>query len=325
MEIVWLKRDVRLHDHGAFAQVAKSTRPLLILYNYEPDQLAEHSVHGSHVCFINEGLVDLDQRLSRGLLLDQHISSCGYSSEKQNVTKEECWQHGTHTPIVEEHYTFQVLTVCHAGIVFTLQSILQQVQQKGAFGGGGGGGGGIHRILTHEETGHLKSFARDKAVRRWCKSNSIPIMEYNQTGVTRCLKSRDDFTKHFSSFVHAPLWHTPTQSEIESMQRRLVRGLTLHGLCQRPLCPMAHEIVEIPLEHRKDRIDRQRGGESEGLASLESFLNHRGKYYASGISSPNTSWKTGGRISPYLSCVPIWKALEQSAFSMVLQKRPTQI
>jgi Deoxyribodipyrimidine photolyase len=64
MEIIWLKRDVRLNDHGPFAQVAKSNRPLIILYNYEPDQLVEHSVHGSHVAFVNEGLIDLDRRLS---------------------------------------------------------------------------------------------------------------------------------------------------------------------------------------------------------------------------------------------------------------------
>eukprot|EP00554_Chaetoceros_debilis_P013274 CAMPEP_0194119004 /NCGR_PEP_ID=MMETSP0150-20130528/37661_1 /TAXON_ID=122233 /ORGANISM="Chaetoceros debilis, Strain MM31A-1" /LENGTH=112 /DNA_ID=CAMNT_0038810557 /DNA_START=162 /DNA_END=497 /DNA_ORIENTATION=+ len=83
MDIIWLKRDVRLTDHGPFHQMAKlaiknridanadadvdadgGRRPLMILYNYEPDQLSEHSVHGSHIHFINEGLIDLDRRLS---------------------------------------------------------------------------------------------------------------------------------------------------------------------------------------------------------------------------------------------------------------------
>jgi Deoxyribodipyrimidine photolyase len=189
--------------------------------------------------------------------------------------------------------------VCHAGIVYTLNSILQQARSQQA--GGGESGGGIYRILTHEETGHLKSFARDKAVRKWCKLHSIPLLEYNQTGVTRCLKSRDDFAKHFQTFIHTPMWDTPTQSEIQSMQRRLVKGLKLHGYCPHPLYPHRNELLEIPMEHRADRLDRQRGGEGQALGILDSFLYHRGKYYAPGISSPNTSWTSGGRISPYLT------------------------
>mmetsp|Transcript_1618 Transcript_1618/g.2949 ORF Transcript_1618/g.2949 Transcript_1618/m.2949 type:complete len:710 (+) Transcript_1618:202-2331(+) len=267
MEIIWLKRDVRLNDHGPFAQVVKSNRPLIILYNYEPDQLSEHSVHGAHVSFVNEGLIDLDRQLS---LQSNHANSN-----------------------TDAKYSFEILTVCHAGIVYTLNSILQQAKTVEY--------GGIHRILTHEETGHLKSFARDKAVRRWCKLHSIPIIEYNQTGVTRCLKSRDDFSKKFQAFINTPLWDTPTQDEIQSIQRRLVRGLKLHGYCQHPLYPHKNELLEIPIEHRSDRLDRQRGGEGQALAILKSFLNHRGKFYASGISSPNTSWTTGGRISPYLT------------------------
>jgi deoxyribodipyrimidine photo-lyase len=275
MEIIWLKRDVRLNDHGPFAQVAKSNRPLFILYNYEPDQLVEHSVHGSHVSFVNEGLIDLDRRLS--FQYDVMLDHKNPKTPKDNRGK----------------YSFEMITVCHAGIVYTLNSILKQAQAMEC--------GGIHRILTHEETGHLKSYARDKVVRRWCKLNSIPIVEYNQTGVTRCLKSRDDFSKNFQAFVHSPLWDTPTQCEIECMQRRLVKGLKLHGYCQHPLYPHLDELLEIPPEHRADRLDRQRGGEGQGLAILESFLNHRGRFYASGISSPNTSWTTGGRISPYLT------------------------
>ena len=82
IDIIWLKRDVRLTDHGPFSTIAKEyshshsyqststtrpqprPRPLIILCNYEPDQLSEHSVHGSHVSFVNEGLIDLDRQLS---------------------------------------------------------------------------------------------------------------------------------------------------------------------------------------------------------------------------------------------------------------------
>jgi len=63
MDIVWLKRDVRLRDHEPFARAAEGGRPFLILYMYEPDQLFHQTVHGSHIAFANEGLSELDQHL----------------------------------------------------------------------------------------------------------------------------------------------------------------------------------------------------------------------------------------------------------------------
>ena len=65
MDVVWLKRDVRLLDHGPFAAVAKeSDRKVCILYLYEPDQLSHQKVHGSHLHFINKSLYLLDCILS---------------------------------------------------------------------------------------------------------------------------------------------------------------------------------------------------------------------------------------------------------------------
>ena len=130
MDIVWLKRDVRLHDHFPLSTAIKQSRigmqknKVIILYCYEPDQLAEYSVHGSHVEFCSEGLVDLDLRLASGL--DVKVGSVKVGD-----------------------YEFQVLTVCYAGVVFTLQQILSQSDC------------GIRRVLTHMETGHLRSYARN--------------------------------------------------------------------------------------------------------------------------------------------------------------------
>jgi deoxyribodipyrimidine photo-lyase len=311
MEIVWLKRDIRIIDHGPIAQVAKSNRPLLFIYNYEPDQLSEHSVHGSHVAFVNEGLIDLDKQLGlyAGTTNDNDDdSSCTVAKAAEDHRNQ---SNGTSRTKYKYKYKFQVLTVCHAGILFTLNSILQQTRQNG----------GIHRILTHEETGHLKSFSRDKAVRRWCKTHSIILWECNQTGVTRCLKSRDDFSKMFTAFLQEPLWDTPTKAQLEKMRQRLVRKLKLYGLCESPLDPQQNEILQIPFEHRNDRADRQRGGETEGLAILESFLLRRGRHYSSGISSPNTSWTTGGRISPYVT----WGNLGTRYIIHVLKQRQEEL
>ncbi|EED93910.1 predicted protein, partial [Thalassiosira pseudonana CCMP1335] len=140
----------------------------------------------------------------------------------------------------------------------------------------------INQILCHLETGHLKSFARDKAVRRWCRSSNIPIRELDQTGVTRCLKDRDDFSVNFKKFINQPMWSTPSQHQ-----------------CRSPMKPT--DIQQIPEEHKGDRVERQYGGETKAFGMLHSFLTHRGANYSAGISSPNTSWTSCSRLSPYLT------------------------
>ena len=64
---MWMKKDVRLRDHAPLVEAAGSNRRVLLLFVYEPDQLSHHSVHGSHVLFGNEGLLDFERQLG-GLL-----------------------------------------------------------------------------------------------------------------------------------------------------------------------------------------------------------------------------------------------------------------
>lgn len=65
MNVIWLKRDCRLRDHGPLAHALEDKNPFLLLYIYEPDQLGQSTVHGSHINFVNEGLVDLGARIER--------------------------------------------------------------------------------------------------------------------------------------------------------------------------------------------------------------------------------------------------------------------
>ncbi|KAL7518472.1 hypothetical protein ACHAWX_003294, partial [Stephanocyclus meneghinianus] len=252
IDVIWLKKDIRLHDHGPLSIIAQSSpRQCIVLYLYEPDQLCEKTVHGSHIEFINEGLVDLDKRL--------------YGNNSPSIGCKSIYQ-----------YSFQCITVCYAGTAFTLQSIHKQRP--------------IHQILCHLETGHLKSFARDNAVRRWCRANHVAIQELDQTGVTRCLSNRDDFTKNFQRFIDQPLWETPNKRQGQ---------INLYGTCATPLKPS--KIHQIPEEHKNDRNERQYGGETSALSMFESFLTQRACNYSSGISSPITSWTSCSRLSPYLT------------------------
>ena len=54
---------------------------------------------------------------------------------------------------------FEHITVCHNTAIATLTSIHETHS--------------IARILAHEETGHWESYMRDRAVRKWCRSNGV--------------------------------------------------------------------------------------------------------------------------------------------------------
>lgn len=305
MDVVWLKRDIRLHDHGPFEEISKSNNPFCIIYLFEPDQLSEPTVHGSHVSFINESLVDLDLLLSGASCSDDDATKTSNNNVNVNVTSSTCTCSN-----ISSNYTFQILTVCHANAVYTFDLINRQTK--------------INRILCHQETGHYKSFIRDKTVRKWCKKQKIQIIEYNQSGVTRCLKDRDDFAKKLNEFLMKPLYNSidtttatldddddddnksimTTQTKkiymiTHACKHRLVTTLQLHRRIHHPID--LQTLSEIPVEHRVDRIDRQSGGETKALEILNTFLSSRGSFYAGGISSPNTSWNSCSRLSPYLA------------------------
>jgi deoxyribodipyrimidine photo-lyase len=260
MDVVWLKRDVRLHDHGPFAEVAKANNPFLILYLWEPDQLSESSVHGSHLQFINEGLVDLDRRLS--------ASRHGHDESESSTS------------------SFHSITICHKTLIETLEEIHHQHHKIG-------------RILAHEETGNWESFMRDKAARKWCRVNNITLLEFNQTGVTRCLKQREDYSKQFKAFMARPRWPTPCVNEL---QKRLV---VLNNELSSSVPSTELDLTvftEMSAEHRVDRPQRQQhGGETKAMSTSNSFFQERGSTYSLRISSPNTSWTSCSRLSTYLS------------------------
>lgn len=68
-QLVWFKRDLRVHDHAPLVQAARSG-PCLCLYLYEPELLQSAEFDASHLVFINQSLAELDRELrSRGATL----------------------------------------------------------------------------------------------------------------------------------------------------------------------------------------------------------------------------------------------------------------
>lgn len=258
INVVWLKKDVRSHDHGPLSSALQKKRDFVILFVYEPDQLSHPSVHGSHVNFANEGLVDLERRLTKMTFNETDSRANG----SENMMK-------------------QCITIAIGEVTEVLSSI-HSIRP-------------IKELLAHQETGHWVSFERDERVRRWCKANNILFHEYLQGAVFRCFKDRDKYDKRASHFFTSPIYPSIYNFQ-DALKSHLIRGIL-------PPCSLrpARELEFVSRQHCHDRPSRQHGGESEAMRMLHTFLTIRGKNYAGGISSPNSSWNSCTRLSAHLT------------------------
>ncbi|MBD3220470.1 deoxyribodipyrimidine photolyase, partial [bacterium] len=69
IQVVWLKRDLRVDDHPALARAARAG-PVLALHVYEPALLESPEFDPSHLVFVNECLAEVaDELTARGARL----------------------------------------------------------------------------------------------------------------------------------------------------------------------------------------------------------------------------------------------------------------
>ena len=163
-------------------------------------------------------------------------------------------------------------------------------------------------IYSHEETGNGWTFTRDKTVGKWCKRNKIYWTEYPQTGVIRGLKSRVARTP----IIEARLYNqkplpVPTNLKFPANIKPLLMG-------QIPLISDFFDLKNFPsINFNKLQVV----SESQARADFKSFLNDRGFRYSGGISSPNTAFVHGSRLSVHLA----WGTLTlRQAFAGVAHK-----
>ncbi|MEM9072464.1 MAG: FAD-binding domain-containing protein [Myxococcota bacterium] len=78
MQVVWLKRDLRVHDHAPLAEAAlragEGGAPVVVLYVHEPSYWAATEHDAAQFAFIQECLAELDVALrERGAFLTQRV------------------------------------------------------------------------------------------------------------------------------------------------------------------------------------------------------------------------------------------------------------
>ncbi|KJK01289.1 deoxyribodipyrimidine photolyase [Burkholderiaceae bacterium 26] len=142
-------------------------------------------------------------------------------------------------------------------------------------------------LVSHEETGNGHTFARDKAVARWCVDRGVTWREWPQHGVVRRLPTRDVWHDRWAEHMYAPCVAAP---EAGSLRDVALPWKTMDW----PGCEALGLDAYSPLR-------RQRGGRTRGAEVLREFLSERSRHYRGGISSPLTAPSACSRLSPYLA------------------------
>lgn len=229
-QLVWFKRDLRLHDHQVFAEAAQAG-PVIPLFVVEPDYWRQSDASPRQWRFVRESLIELDHALR---------------------------------------------TAYGRGLVIRFGDVLDVFESiRRAHG--------IAALWSHEETGNAWTYQRDRRVACWAKQNAIVWYEHRQDGVIRRLTSRRGWSAHWDDFMSRPLLPQPKHAVLCSMSSD---PLPEHG--------------EL-FQYSDDCPNAQRGGRSQGLALLDSFLRVRGVNYARGMSSPLTAEQSCSRLSPHIA------------------------
>lgn len=167
----------------------------------------------------------------------------------------------------------------------------------------------ILHLWSHEETGTSLTFARDRAVSAWCRSQHVSWTETRQFGVVRGPLDRDGWQRQWHTFMHTPVENTPTALQP-------VLGINPGDLptVEQLKCTSYHPATP-------QRCDVQRGGIREARHTLDSFLETRGTHYHSAMSSPITAYKGCSRLSPYLA----WGCLSMRTLAQRVHQRQEEM
>jgi deoxyribodipyrimidine photo-lyase len=142
----------------------------------------------------------------------------------------------------------------------------------------------IAGLWSHAETGNRITYDRDLRVEAWSQSEGIEWRQFRQDGVIRALRNRDGWSRRWADFMAAEPLPPPAG----------VKGV--NDLASEAI--MSAEELELEPESLEEQ---QSGGETAGMAMLDSFLERRGVNYRSDMSSPVEGWTGCSRLSPYLA------------------------
>ncbi len=141
----------------------------------------------------------------------------------------------------------------------------------------------INSIYSHQETWNGWTFERDKKVKKWTKANNISWFEPTQNGVVRCLKDRNGWANRWQNQMRQTIFLPPKSLNLINQTSDIL--------------PKAQDLGLV----EDGCIAAQKGGRSQGLELLKSFLYQRGEHYSKEMSSPITAFTSCSRLSAHLA------------------------
>jgi len=145
------------------------------------------------------------------------------------------------------------------------------------------------RIWSHQETGNDITFERDRAVTRWAKAAEVQWTEFLQHGVFRMLPRREGWAQRWEELMHRPI-ASPHRSQSEELRQEAEHVLPVAESDDLPTAEVLGLVGE-PCPRR------QSARRQAALATLQSFLEHRGSNYQSEMSSPVSAATACSRLS----------------------------
>lgn len=149
-------------------------------------------------------------------------------------------------------------------------------------------------LVSHEEVGNLRTFRRDKEVARWCQASGVEWREHRQTGVFRRLIDRDARARLWDEWMSSGPLPEPPREDLKRIVR-VPSDLRSLGESRPFSAAYGHSLTNAQARHRQ----HVHADAAEEI--LKSFLDERSLGYGAGISSPNTAFTSGSRLSVHLA------------------------
>lgn len=143
---------------------------------------------------------------------------------------------------------------------------------------------GAFRLLSHMEVGIGATFQRDIDVERWCMEHNITWKEYQQYGVKRGRKNRENWDKDWSRFMYAP-----------------IQPVNLNAIIPVDFSEALMKQFPVTFDFGERLPYIQKGGRKNAIQLMNSFFRGRSYHYSSHISKPVLSRSSCSRLSPHLA------------------------
>lgn len=159
-------------------------------------------------------------------------------------------------------------------------------------------------VFAHEEVGNDMTFRRDLAVTAWCRERGIVYREFPQSSVRRSGVNRDRLQE---------MWQSRIVDVLPLSEPHISQPGHLRQLAASTAFPKLPAMASDNPWQAVSEIDAQ--------TTLTTFVNRRGRWYRGGISSPNTAFTAGSRLSVHLAWGTIttrqvWHAVRQRLASL---------